>query len=51
MGKAKRDIGPVVPLPGRAAVSAALLAEEGLLVETLIAQAAVNQEEDRKSVV
>ncbi len=45
MGKAKRDIGPVIPLPGRAAVREALLAEEGPLVETLIAKAAVNEAE------
>ncbi len=48
MGKAKRDIGPVDPLPGRAAISEALLAEEGPLVETLIAQAAFNEAERRR---
>ncbi len=45
MGKAKRDNGLAVPLPGREALSEALLAEEGPLVETLIAQAAFSAEE------
>ncbi|HEX2448232.1 MAG TPA: bifunctional proline dehydrogenase/L-glutamate gamma-semialdehyde dehydrogenase PutA [Methyloceanibacter sp.] len=39
MGEAKRYIGPSADLPSRAAIGEALLAEEGPLVEALIAQA------------
>ncbi len=45
MGKAKRDNGLAVPLPGREALSEALLTEERPLVETLIAQASFTAEE------
>jgi RHH-type transcriptional regulator, proline utilization regulon repressor / proline dehydrogenase / delta 1-pyrroline-5-carboxylate dehydrogenase len=48
MAKAKRQIEPTAQLPGRAAISELLLAEEGPLVETLIAKARVGAvERDR----
>jgi RHH-type proline utilization regulon transcriptional repressor/proline dehydrogenase/delta 1-pyrroline-5-carboxylate dehydrogenase len=45
MGEPKRDIGAIPSLPSREAISKALLAEEGLLVESLIKQACTSQEE------
>lgn len=39
MGEAKRHIAPSIQLPSRAAISESLLAEEGPLVEVLIAKA------------
>jgi RHH-type proline utilization regulon transcriptional repressor/proline dehydrogenase/delta 1-pyrroline-5-carboxylate dehydrogenase len=48
MGEPKRDIGPAPLLPGREAVSEALLAEEGSLVEALIAEARVSEGERRR---
>ena len=45
MAKPKLDTETVVSLPGREAISAALLAEEGPLVETLIEQARTSDDE------
>src|SRR4249920_3718443 len=47
MGEAKRHIGPSAQLPSRAAIDEALLAEEGTLVEALIAKARFGAEERR----
>src|SRR3970282_1419714 len=48
MGDAKRHIGPSAQLPGRSAINEALLAEEGPLVEALIADARFSEEERRR---
>ena len=48
MGERKRDIDPATPLPGREAISAALLADEDRLVEALIAKARFGGEDRRK---
>jgi len=48
MGEPKRHIGPSARLPNRSAISAALLAEEGPLVESLIAKARFGAEERRR---
>src|SRR3990170_6861347 len=48
MGEPKRHIGPSAQLPGRSAISDALLAEEGPLVEALIADARFSEEERRR---
>jgi RHH-type proline utilization regulon transcriptional repressor/proline dehydrogenase/delta 1-pyrroline-5-carboxylate dehydrogenase len=47
MGKPKREIGVPAALPEREAIGAALLAEEGPLVDTLIAKARTNDDERR----
>ena len=47
MGEAKRHIGPRAQLPSRAAIGEALLAEEGALVEALIAKARFGAEDRR----
>ena len=47
MGEAKRHIGPSAQLPSRAAIGKALLAEEGTLVEVLIAKARFGAEDRR----
>ena len=47
MGEAKRHIGPRVQLPSRAAIGEALLADEGALVEALIAKARFGAEDRR----
>ena len=47
MGEAKRQIGPMAQLPSRAAIGEALLAEEGALVEALIAKARFGAEDRR----
>ena len=47
MGEAKRHIGPSAQLPSRAAIGEALLAEEGTLVEVLIAKARFGAEDRR----
>ena len=49
MAEAKRHIGPSAQLPSRAAIGVALLAEEGTLVEVLIAKARFGAE-DRRSI-
>ncbi|MBC8013955.1 MAG: bifunctional proline dehydrogenase/L-glutamate gamma-semialdehyde dehydrogenase PutA, partial [Methyloceanibacter sp.] len=48
MAEPKRHIGPGGQLPGRSAISEALLAEEGPLVEGLIARARFSAEERRR---
>ncbi|MGH8570025.1 MAG: proline dehydrogenase family protein, partial [Gammaproteobacteria bacterium] len=48
MGEPKRHVGPSAQLPGRTAISEALLAEEGPLVEALIAEARFSAEERRR---
>ncbi|MGV1015620.1 MAG: bifunctional proline dehydrogenase/L-glutamate gamma-semialdehyde dehydrogenase, partial [Methyloceanibacter sp.] len=48
MGQAKRHIDARTPLPGRGAIGAALLAEEGKLVEGLIAKARTGEAERRR---
>jgi RHH-type proline utilization regulon transcriptional repressor/proline dehydrogenase/delta 1-pyrroline-5-carboxylate dehydrogenase len=48
MGEPKRDIGPALLLRGREAISEALFAEEGPLVEALIAQARFSDDERRR---
>src|SRR4030042_4097273 len=48
MGEPKRHIGPSARLPGRSATNKALLAEEGPLVEALIADARFSEEERRR---
>ena len=47
MGEAKRHIGPMAQLPSRAAIGEALLADEGTLVEALIAKARFGDEDAR----
>src|SRR6185312_14646702 len=47
MGEAKRHIGPGAQLPSRTAIGEALLAEEGPVVEALIAQARFGAEDRR----
>jgi len=48
MGEPKLDIRPTAQLPGRQAISLALLAEEGPLVESLIEKARTSEEERLK---
>jgi RHH-type proline utilization regulon transcriptional repressor/proline dehydrogenase/delta 1-pyrroline-5-carboxylate dehydrogenase len=48
MGEPKRHIGPSGELPDRAAIERDLLAEEGPLVESLVAKARFSEEERRR---
>jgi RHH-type proline utilization regulon transcriptional repressor/proline dehydrogenase/delta 1-pyrroline-5-carboxylate dehydrogenase len=48
MGKPKHEIGAPAAWPGRGAINAALLAEEGPLVEELLAKARTSDEERRE---
>ena len=48
MGEPRRDIRSTAALPGREVIGAALLAEEGPLVEALIAKARCSDEERRE---
>jgi len=48
MGEQKVDIAATTPLPSREAISEALLADEEVLVDALIAQARFTDDEDRR---